>query len=87
MQNRFACEISLRPWRIESSHHARTLADDKFRLKIKLIDEGYIEFDNYVIYKEEMKRLCQETALQIIERRYLKSREQDKPFYELYLLK
>ncbi|MEI7498603.1 MAG: methyltransferase domain-containing protein [Candidatus Falkowbacteria bacterium] len=65
----------------------RKVGENKYNLKIKLVDEQYIEFDDYVITQEEMERMCQEAGLQIIERKDLKSKEQDKPIYEVYLLK
>lgn len=60
---------------------------DKFKLKIKLINGRYIEFNDYIITKREMEKMCQKAGLQIIKRYDLKSKYQNKPIYELYLLK
>jgi 2-polyprenyl-3-methyl-5-hydroxy-6-metoxy-1,4-benzoquinol methylase len=63
------------------------IAENKFRLNIKLINGEYIEFDDYVISQEEMEKMCQEAGLQVIDRKDLKSKEHDKPIYEVYLLR
>jgi len=65
----------------------RKVEENKFKLKIKLVNGEYIEFDDYVITQEEMEKMCQEAGLQIIEKKNLKSKEQDKPIYEVYSLK
>ncbi len=65
----------------------RKVEENKFSLKIKLVNGEYIEFDDYVITQEEMERMCQEAGLQIIERKDLKSKEHDKSIYEVYLLR
>lgn len=63
------------------------LKDDKFKLKIKLVNGEYIEFDDYIISHEEMEKMCQEAGLKILEKKDMKSQEFDKPVYEIYLLK
>lgn len=61
--------------------------ENKFSLKIKLVNGEYIKFDDYVIPQKEMEKMCQEADLQIIERKDLKSKEHNKPIYEVYLLR
>lgn len=61
--------------------------ENKFKLKIKLVNGEHIEFDDYVITQEEMGDMCQEAGLQITERKDLKSKEHDEPIYEVYLLR
>jgi 2-polyprenyl-3-methyl-5-hydroxy-6-metoxy-1,4-benzoquinol methylase len=65
----------------------RKIKDGIFRLKIKLVNGEYIEFDDYVIPQEDMEKMCKEADLRIIDREGLKSKEHSKPIYEVYLLK
>lgn len=63
------------------------LADDKVRLKAKLVNGRSIEFDDYVIGREEMKEMCAMVGLYIVEIKDFQSEEIDKPIYEMYVLK
>ncbi|MFA6018243.1 MAG: class I SAM-dependent methyltransferase [Patescibacteria group bacterium] len=60
---------------------------DTYRLKVKLVNGECIEFDDYVIVPEEMEEMCKEVGLEIVERKDLKSQHQDKPIYQVYVLR
>lgn len=65
----------------------KNLEEGKFRLKVKLVSGEFIEFDDYIVTKNEMVKLCEEAGLEIVEMESLESSQQAKPVYDLYLLK
>ena len=63
------------------------IGDNKIRLKVKLVNGEYIEFDDYVIGKKEMRKMCEAVGLHITEINDFKSKELENAVYEMYLLK
>jgi 2-polyprenyl-3-methyl-5-hydroxy-6-metoxy-1,4-benzoquinol methylase len=61
--------------------------DDLVHLKMKKVDDNWIEFDDYLITKKEMSKLCEASGLEIIDRIDFQHEGLEKPFFEMYLLK
>lgn len=66
---------------------SRQLGDGKARVKVKLIDGQIIEFTDYLVGDEEIRKMCAATGLEIIEKKDFKPDELKKPIYNLYLVK
>jgi len=65
----------------------RRLAGDKAHVKVKLTDGKYIEFDDFLVSEDEIRKMCEEAGSQIVEKMNFKPDDLPKPVYELYLLK
>lgn len=61
--------------------------EGKTKVKVKLIDGKSIEFTDYLVGDEEIRKMCEEAGLKIIEKQDFKPEELEKPIYNLYLVK
>ncbi len=61
--------------------------EGRVKVRVKLVNGEFIEFEDYLVAEEEIKEMCETAGLRIIEKKDFKPEELEKPIYEMYLLK